>query len=65
MPAAFERCRAGGGRIRTISGPNKQFNLSAGQYAHVCFDSRGAHRGHVKVKKDRELDSAAHKAKRR
>lgn len=50
MPAGFDRCRAGGGRIRTISGPNKQFGLAAGEYMHVCFLKGQMHRGEKKKK---------------
>lgn len=59
MPKAFEQCRKNGGRIRTISGPNKQWNLKQGEFVHVCFDGKGAHRGHTKKRK--KLDEAVEK----
>lgn len=48
MPADFETCRAGGGKIRTIKiGKNK--------YAHVCIDSNGkTHMGEIKETKSKE-----------
>jgi len=50
MPEAFEKCREAGGRIRTITGPSKQFGLSNGQYVHVCFQGKKMVRGEVKTK---------------
>jgi hypothetical protein len=50
MPAAFEACRAAGGRIRTISGPSKKFGLKAGEYVHVCFNKGQMARGDLKTK---------------
>lgn len=35
MPLAFENCRTNGGKIRTVSGPSKQWGLKAGQYIHI------------------------------
>ncbi len=37
MPKEFENCVAGGGRVRTMSGPNKKFGLSKGQFRRICF----------------------------
>lgn len=49
MPAAFDRCVKAGGRVRTISGPNKQMGLGDHEYRHVCFGPNGkSHLGHVK-----------------
>jgi hypothetical protein len=43
MPAAFDNCRASGGKIRTKS-------LSGGKYIHICFDKSGkSHGGEVKT----------------
>lgn len=50
MPAGFDACRKGGGRIRTMSGPNKKFGLGAGQFMRVCFNDSGMHRGEVRTK---------------
>ena len=45
MPAAFDKCRSKrNSRIRTKT-------LSKGRYVHICYDSAGAHPGHVKTKK--------------
>jgi len=35
MPEAFESCDKAGGKIRTISGPSKQFNVPAGKYRRI------------------------------
>ena len=43
MPEAFDKCVQGGGRVRTISGPNKQMGLRAGQYRRICFPRGGGH----------------------
>ena len=50
MPKSFDSCVSGGGRVRTVSGPNKKMGLSKSQYCKVCFDGKGMHRGHVKTK---------------
>lgn len=50
MPEGFTNCVKNGGRVRTVTGPNKQIGLKKGQYCHVCFDKKGAHRGHTKTK---------------
>lgn len=51
MPAAFDKCRVSGGRIRTITGPNKDYGLSANQYVHICINKDGSIvRGEVKTK---------------
>lgn len=44
MPAAFEKCVAGGGRVRTKS-------LSGNKYIHVCFSNGKSTAGEVKIKK--------------
>lgn len=50
MPKGFEDCRANSGRIRTVSGPNKQMGLNKNQYAHICVLNGKVHRGEVKTK---------------
>jgi len=50
MPAEFDACRKKGGKIRTISGPNSQWGLSANQYLHVCILKGKTVRGEVKEK---------------
>lgn len=54
MPEAFDKCKKAGGRIRTVSGPNKQFGLAEGEYVHVCFKDGQSHPGYKK-KKHKEL----------
>lgn len=51
MPKAFESCARRGGRITTVSGPNKDHGLKAGEYVHYCFIDRKSYRGEVKKKK--------------
>jgi len=51
MPKAFELCRKKGGKIRTISGPNKSQGLAADEYVHICILGGFSTRGHVKKKK--------------
>lgn len=46
MPKAFDDCVKGGGRVRTISGPNKKFGLGKNEYVKVCFNKSGMHRGY-------------------
>jgi hypothetical protein len=54
MPEAFEKCRRNGGRVRTVSGPDKAFDLKEGQYRHVCFIGGAMHLGEVKTKQKKE-----------
>jgi len=51
MPKAFEDCVSSGGKVRTVSGPNKQFGLKSGQYRHICIKGGKVHLGHLKTKK--------------
>ncbi len=50
MPAAFDKAVKAGGKVRTITGPNKQFGLKAGEYMHVVFHGGKMERGEVKHK---------------
>ena len=52
MPEAFDRCVKGGGRVRTVSGPNKSMGLQAGQFTKICFPRGGGKpvRGETKRK---------------
>lgn len=47
MPKEFEDAVKAGGRVRTISGPNKQFGLSAGEYVRIVFHKGKMIRGEV------------------
>lgn len=51
MPAGYDRCVKMGGRVRTISGPNKQRGLKTGEYIHVCYLGGKEYRGYKKKKK--------------
>lgn len=37
MPESFERCRKAGGKVRTVSGPQKKLGLSDGEYLPICI----------------------------
>lgn len=50
MPADFDRCVASGGKVRTVSGPNKKMGIPAGSYIHICILKGVVHRGEVKKK---------------
>ena len=61
MPAAFNRCRNRGGRIRTISGPNKKMGLKDDEYLHICIEKggkvvRGEKKRKLKAKAMEEMD---------
>ena len=44
-PQDFDKCVAGGGRVRTLT-------LKGNKYMHVCWDKQGkSHAGEVKTKK--------------
>lgn len=51
MPKDFERCVKEGGRVRTVSGPNKLFGLKKGEYRHICFLNGKSFLGEIKTKK--------------
>lgn len=50
MPKSFDECQSKGGRIRTVSGPNKTHGLGKGEYVHFCFLNGKSYRGDVKTK---------------
>lgn len=49
MPADFEKCVKEGGRVRTVSGPNKDHGLKEDQYVHYCYKDGKSYRGEVKT----------------
>jgi len=53
MPADFERCVKNGGRVRTVSGPDKKFGLGKDEYVRVCFLNGEMFVGE-KMKKERD-----------
>lgn len=61
MPADFDKCRAAGGKIRTITGPGN--GLKKDEYAHVCVDSFGkSHKGYTKkAKSQRYINKGSNK----
>jgi len=52
MPENFNKCKQNGGKIRTISGPSKQFGLEKNEYMHVCFLNNEMFRGHKHKSRD-------------
>ena len=57
MPESFNRCVKAGGRVRTVSGPNKKFGLSAGQFTRLCFKDGKSFKGETRInKRKKELD---------
>ena len=50
MPKAFDAAVHAGGKVRTISGPDKRFGLHAGEYMHVVWHKGKMIRGDVKKK---------------
>ncbi len=53
MPADFDKCVSSGGRVRTVTGPDKDHGLGADEYVNYCYDKTGSHRGEVKKKEKR------------
>lgn len=52
MPVGFEACIKSGGRVRRVSGPDKEHGLGKGEYVNYCYDKSGnSFRGEVKTKK--------------
>lgn len=54
MPASFDKCVKNGGKVRTISGPNKEHGLKTGEYVHYCTLNGKSYRGYVKKKKSKK-----------
>ena len=48
MPADFEKCVSDGGRVRRVSGPDKDHGLKEGEYVNYCFLKGKSYRGEVK-----------------
>lgn len=49
-PKAFDDCQKSGGKIRTVSGPNKMMGLESGEYKRICILNNKVHPGYVKKK---------------
>jgi phage I-like protein len=56
FPADFERCVRQGGRVRTISGPNKEHGLSKDEYVKYCYKDGKSYRGEVKTKSKKNTE---------
>jgi len=52
MPKAFTDCIKSGGRVKTVSGPNRLLGVKKGQYRHVCFLGGKSFMGEVKTKQE-------------
>lgn len=55
MPAAFDSCVKGGGRVRTVSGPDESKGLAKDEYVRFCFLDGKSYRGEVKKKQMSEI----------
>lgn len=55
MPAAFDRCRAKGGRVRTISGPDDEWGLGEDEYMRICVLGGKVYPGHRATKKSEHV----------
>lgn len=58
MPAEFDACQKAGGKIRTVSGPDKQWGLGDNEYMHICVRKdgtvvRGEKKTKVKIKESK------------
>jgi len=52
MPEGFDRCANNGGKVRRVSGPNKEHGLKDDEYVDYCYQDGKSHRGHVKKKSE-------------
>jgi len=50
MPKDFLQCVKDGGRVRTVSGPDKKHGLKEEQYVKYCYKDGESFRGEVKEK---------------
>jgi len=51
MPKEFIECVDSGGKVRTVSGPNKEHGLGKGEYVKYCYKDDKSYRGEIKIKK--------------
>jgi hypothetical protein len=58
MPQGFDLCVKRGGRVRTVTGPDREHGLGEDEYVHYCVINGESYRGEVKKKKDRKSESA-------
>jgi len=54
MPAKFDKCVRNKGKVRTITGPDKQFGVGKGQYRHLCLLNGETYLGYVHERKDKK-----------
>jgi len=50
MPADFMKCISDGGKIWTVTGPNKKFGLKKNQYRKFCSKGGKTYSGETKTK---------------
>lgn len=50
MPEKFNKCVRNGGRVRTVSGPNKGHGLKKGEYRRYCILKGKSYAGETKTK---------------
>lgn len=51
MPKGFENCVKRGGRVKRVSGPDKDHGLKKDEYVNYCYIDGKSYRGEVKKKK--------------
>jgi hypothetical protein len=54
MPRDFDVCQRNGGRVRRVSGPNKDHGLMKGEYVNYCYINGESFRGEVKKTKSKK-----------
>jgi hypothetical protein len=54
MPRDFDVCQRNGGRVRRVSGPNKDHGLIKGEYVNYCYINGESFRGEVKKTKSKK-----------
>lgn len=61
--ASFTKCKSGGGKMSTVSGPNTRYKLRTGETLQICTLKGKAYKGpKTKSKARKEADSAKSKA---
>lgn len=56
--AEFENCVEMGGKVRRVSGPDKEHGLKEGEYVNYCFLDNKSYRGEVKKTKAQQQKEA-------
>jgi hypothetical protein len=53
LPRGFSQCVRRKGRVRTVTGPDKEHGLGKDEYVHFCVIEGESYRGEVHKKKDK------------